>query len=173
MAAERNELLELTLFDLERAQRLITQLGAELDPQFRIATPDGDYWIAVTLPDGSAEREKLLGLLSDFMSLKRSLGFVMAAEIHELPSVIAIGVTSSGSIGVTAAVSGSPRCFGEVKVLRAEDVDPGILALLPDHRRSLSEERLAEIEAMFGSEGVFPAIRIRGSSPKKADKRHH
>lgn len=127
----------------------------------------------MTLPDAEAEREKLFGLLSDFMSLKRSLGFVMAAEIHEPPSVIAIGVTDTGSVGVTATVTGSPRCFGDVKVLRAEDVDPGILALLPRDVRSLPEERLAEIDAMFGSEGLFPAIRIRGSSPKKADKRHH
>ncbi|MGA7329872.1 MAG: hypothetical protein WBX25_36665 [Rhodomicrobium sp.] len=28
----------------------------EIDPQIRIATPDGDYWIAVNFPSGPASR---------------------------------------------------------------------------------------------------------------------
>ena len=41
---------DLVEADLRRAVRLITKLQDEIDPQFRIATPEGDYWIALQLP---------------------------------------------------------------------------------------------------------------------------
>ena len=42
--------------DHERAQRICRQLcGDPIEPQFRIATPDGDYWIALPLGDDPAE----------------------------------------------------------------------------------------------------------------------
>jgi hypothetical protein len=41
---------ELVEADLRRAARLVIKVQDEIDPQFRIATPEGDYWIAVTLP---------------------------------------------------------------------------------------------------------------------------
>lgn len=42
--------------------------GAELDPQFRIATPDGDWWIGIALSPGMAERQRQLGLVSRLMA---------------------------------------------------------------------------------------------------------
>ena len=41
-------LRELVEADLRRALRIIIKIQDEIDPQFRIATPEGDYWIAVT-----------------------------------------------------------------------------------------------------------------------------
>lgn len=44
------DLATLVLANLTRAQRIIRKLdGDPIDPQFRIATPDVDYWIAMTL----------------------------------------------------------------------------------------------------------------------------
>ncbi len=43
---------ELVEADLRRPARLIIKIQDEIDPQFRIATPEVDYWIAVTLPSG-------------------------------------------------------------------------------------------------------------------------
>lgn len=38
-------LRDLVLADLKRAQRLIERIEDDLDPQFRIAAPDGDWWL--------------------------------------------------------------------------------------------------------------------------------
>jgi hypothetical protein len=42
-------LQQLVLADLERAQQLIIKHHAELDPQWRIASPNGDYYLATHL----------------------------------------------------------------------------------------------------------------------------
>ena len=65
----------LLLADLQRAQNLISKVHPDpIDPQFRIATPDGDYWIAITLTENPKERAKRLALISDFMAIKLSFG---------------------------------------------------------------------------------------------------
>jgi hypothetical protein len=48
-------------------------VGDEIDPQFRIASAEGEYWIALTLLDDEAERVRRLALISDFMALKAIL----------------------------------------------------------------------------------------------------
>ena len=42
--------------DLRRAARLVIKVQDEIDPQFRIATPEGDYSLAVTLPARAVDR---------------------------------------------------------------------------------------------------------------------
>ena len=50
LAREPRNFKECVEADLRRAARLIIKIQDELDPQFRIATPEGDFWIALTLP---------------------------------------------------------------------------------------------------------------------------
>ena len=70
---------EIVLADLYRAQRLIKKVNDEIDPQFRIATPDGDYAIAMTLSPDRSERLYQMRLVSLFMAWKLSPGFTMAS----------------------------------------------------------------------------------------------
>jgi hypothetical protein len=50
-------LRDVVRFDLERAQRLVRKVHPDpIDPQFRIATPEGDYWIGITLTEKPKER---------------------------------------------------------------------------------------------------------------------
>jgi hypothetical protein len=54
-------LKDLVLADLARAQRLITRIGDEIDPQFRTASREGDWWIGITLsrePAGACDPER-------------------------------------------------------------------------------------------------------------------
>ena len=51
---------DLVEADLRRAARLVIKNQDEIDPQFRIATPEGDYWVAVQLPPGESERQTIL-----------------------------------------------------------------------------------------------------------------
>lgn len=59
-------LRELVLADLKRAQRLIALIEDDLDSQFRIASPEGDWWIGITLSADAQERKRQLGLVSRF-----------------------------------------------------------------------------------------------------------
>jgi hypothetical protein len=52
---------DVVLADREPAQRLIAKIGDETDPQFRIASPDNDWWTATTL---SGTPRKACGSLS-------------------------------------------------------------------------------------------------------------
>ena len=66
MVPEPRTFKELVEADLRRAARLIIKVQDEIDPQFRIATPEGDYHLAVTLPGESRERTMVLRRVSTF-----------------------------------------------------------------------------------------------------------
>jgi hypothetical protein len=153
---------DLVLADLRRAQQLIVRAGAEIDPQFRIASPEGDYWIALTLLDlaDECERARRLALVSDFMALKSSPGFVLATEIKIPDAIVAMGVTHAQRVGVLSRIGRKPLTFAEVEWLDEAEVADEIFDLLPRSRRELSDKRIAEIDSFFGPCGQFPAIKI-------------
>src|SRR5262245_55598894 len=83
----------LVLADLLRAQRLILRVQDEMDPQFRIASPEGDWWIAMTLSDDVEERERQFRRASNFMRWKRAPAFTLASELVEPDAACCIGVS--------------------------------------------------------------------------------
>lgn len=153
-------LKDLVLADLRRAQRLIARIDDEIDPQFRIASAEGDWWIAVTLPEDLAERARCFALVSDFMAFKASPAFVLAVELKEPDAVCAIGVTHKEVMGAVSLIERRPLSFAPVMWIDRAAIDDDTLALLPRGRRELSAKRVAEIDAWFGSEGKFPAMKI-------------
>lgn len=147
--------------DLERAQRLIRRTGDEIDPQFRIASPQGDFWIAMTLSHDETERAQQMALLSDFMALKLAPAFVMAAEIAEPDAVSAVGFTVRGEFaGAVSMIGREPLRFSAPMWLARDQVGEDLAALLPRGSRALSAKRIAELEAMFGPSGRFPAVKL-------------
>ena len=47
---------ETALANLLRAQWLIGRINQEIDPQFRMASTEGDWWIGIRLSDGQRAR---------------------------------------------------------------------------------------------------------------------
>ncbi len=84
-------LRELVEADLRRGAQLVIKIQDEIDPQIRVATPEGDYWIAVTLPHDPYGREMVLRHLSLFMAWKQALGFTLASELIEPDAVYCVG----------------------------------------------------------------------------------
>ena len=84
-------LREVVRADIKRAQRFKRMVNDDIDPQFRIAIPEGDWAIAVTLPDDLAERTNLLKLLSDRMLLHTAFAFTLANELIEPPALVCSG----------------------------------------------------------------------------------
>jgi len=157
-------LKDLLLADLRRAQNLITKVHPDpIDPQFRIATPEGDYWIAITLTENAKERTRRLALVSDFMAYKLSFGFTLASEMHEPDSVLAVGVIREEVDAVISLIDRTPKLgaaltFKPPKRVLRDKVDPTILALRPRGSRTITSVREKELLQWFGPQGKFPAV---------------
>src|SRR3990170_5863764 len=95
---------EIVLADLLRAQRLILRVQDEIDPQFRIASPEGDWWIAITLADDLDERKRQMSLVSRFMQWKLSPAFTIASELKVPDAVYCIGVSHRECYGVMSLI---------------------------------------------------------------------
>jgi len=155
-------LQELVLSDLARAKRLIESVHpAPIDPQFRIATPEGDMWIAITLTEKPKERTRRLKLISDFMAWKLSPGFVLATELHQPDAVVSVGIMHGGYAAVLAPINRKPLSFQATKAVLREQMDPEIINLMPRGARTLTTVRLKELDQWFGPAGKFPAVPLR------------
>ena len=108
--------------DLRRAARLIIRVQDEIDPQFRLATPAGDYHLVVTLPDDDAERRRMLARVSTYMAFRQAASFVLASELSVPDSVYALGVSHREVYACLARIRREPRpwtkaSFGPVEWL--------------------------------------------------------
>jgi hypothetical protein len=156
---------ELVLADLLRAQRLIVRIQDEIDPQFRFATPEGDYHIAVTLPSDDRERRQMLRRIATFMAWKQAVGFTLASELHQPDCVYCLGVTHKELRVCFSRIRREPRpwteeSFGPVEWGDRSQVGQELIDLLPTGAREISAAEIAMLDKWFGPEGRFPAVRI-------------
>src|SRR5262245_28844341 len=111
---------EVVHADLLRAQRLKLRIQDEIDPQFRIASPEGDWWIGMTLDQDLAMREKQMQLVSGFMRWKLSPAFTLASEIISPDAVYCLGVSHRECHGALSRLAYKPLRFGEIEWLARE-----------------------------------------------------
>lgn len=159
--AEPRTLQELVRADLERAQRLIRKVHPDpIDPQFRIASPEGDWWIGITLTENAKERARRLALVSDFMAWQLSPGFILASELHEPDAVVSVGLQHNDYAGLMSLIERNPLGFSAPKILKRENMDPAMLGLLPRGSRTITKARAKELVEWFGVNGKYPAVKI-------------
>ena len=162
---EPGTFMDLVEADLRRAARLIIKIQDELDPQFRIATPEGDYWIALQLPPGESERKTILGHLATYMAWKQALAFTLACELKRPDSVWCCGVARTVRHTCMAQIAREPRPwtaknFGAIEWLPATSIDPVIAGLLPERPRAMTPKVVSGLQKWFGDDGKFPAVHI-------------
>ena len=102
---------ELVLADLLGAQRLILRIQDEIDPQFRIASPEGDWWIGMTLDKNLQHRKRQIALVSRFMQWKLSPAFTIASELIQPDAVYCIGVSHRECYGIMSVIARNPIRF--------------------------------------------------------------
>lgn len=151
---------DLVRADLERAQRLMRKTGAELDPQFRIASPEGDWWLGLTLSSNFDERKRQLGLVARFMAWKSCPAFTQAVELVKLDAVCCIGVTHKEALGLISRMERNPLRFSEPVEVGVEHIGREIVALLPRGSVTLSDDDIEELRNYFGEHGRFPVVHI-------------
>jgi hypothetical protein len=151
---------EIVLADLLRAQRLILRIQDQIDPQFRIASPEGDWWIGMTLADDLDERRRQMSLVSRFMQSKLSWAFSMASELVRPDAVYCVGVSHHECHGVMSLIHRNPIRFGPEQWLTRQQIGDDIPSMLPRGVGDLDAIAIAELEEWFGANGRFPAMRI-------------
>ena len=151
---------EIVLADLLRAQRLKLRIDDEIDPQFRIASPEGDWWIGMTLDRDLAKREKQMRLVSRFMRWKLSPAFTLASEIISPDAVYCIGVSHRECHAALSRIMRNPLRFGEIEWLTRGQIDDAYVSLLPRGKATLDANQVAELDEWFGPKGYFPAVEM-------------
>ena len=151
--------------DLRRAARLIIKVQDEVDPQFRFATPEGDYHLSVTLPRDDGERRKMLERVSLFMAWKRATSFILASELSEPDCVYALGVSRHEAHGCLARIKRRPKPwtkanFGPVEWLDRRQIGDEMIDLLPPAARPMTPKEISALGTWFGPTGKFPAIHL-------------
>ena len=170
---EPRNIRELVEADLRRAARLIIKIQDEIDWQFRIATPEGDYHLAVTMPNDELGRSQMLRRLETFLAWKSATGFCLAVETvvpqHSTggttDAVYALGVSKAETASCMAMIRRKPKPwtaanFGDVEWLPDASVDPVLSALLPRRPKPMTPKLVSALEHWFGITGRFPAVHI-------------
>ncbi len=160
MSKRPKSLKELVIADLERAQRLIRKVNDEIDPQFRIATPEGDYWIAMTLSPDLNERQAQMRMVSRFMAWKLSPGFTLASELMQPDSVYCFGATHKEQLAAISLIERNPLRFAKLQWLSPGQIGEEIRELLPKGAITLDVGMIDELREYFVPEGKFPAVHI-------------
>ena len=156
---------ELIEADLRRAARLIIKVQDELDWHFHLATPEGDYAIAMTMPNDDHERRMMLRRVATFMAWKQVLGFTLAVEIYEPDAVHCVGISARERASCIARIRREPRPwtaanFSSVEWLPEASIDPVIATLLPMGSRAMTPKEIAALQKWFGVDGKFPAVHV-------------
>jgi hypothetical protein len=153
MVPEPRTFKELVEADLRRAARLIIKVQDEVDPQFRIATPEGDYAIAVTLSRDPRERMMMLRRVSAFMAWKKAMGFILASELQVPDCVYALGVMRQEVHACLARIMRTPKPWTSGRLVRRRsrcgrggrhDCRGGVMVVIyfPHGRKSATNRRL-------------------------------
>ena len=146
--------------DLLRAQRLILRIQDQIDPQFRIASHEGDWWIGMTLEDNLENRKRQMQLVSRFMAWKLAPAFTMASELKVPDAIYCIGVSYDECHGVMSLITRNPTKFSEEGWLTRAQIGDEVPSLLPRGSLTVDARDIAEFDEWFGPGGKFPAVKI-------------
>ena len=151
--------------DLRRAARLVIKIQDEIDPQIRIATPEGDYWIAVQLSPNENERQNIFGYLATYMAWKQALAFTGACELVAPDCIWCCGIARNERHACMAQIERSRRPwtyknFGLTEWLPSSSIDPIIAELLPTRSRAMTPKEISGLQEWFGVDGKFPAVHL-------------
>jgi len=151
--------------DLRRAARLIVRVQDEIDPQFRLATPEGDFHLAVTLSPEPGLRSSMLRRISTLMAWKQVFAFTLSSELYEPDAVCSVGVSKQGAHLALMRITRSPKpwtqnIFWPIEWPDTSHIGDELVALLPKAPRAMTPKEVSMCQQWFGPEGKFPLVHI-------------
>jgi hypothetical protein len=151
--------------DLRRAARVIIQVQHEMDPQFRIATPLGDYWLAVMLPSDEKQRAAMLARVLSLMAWKQAISFTIASKLVEPDVVYCVGIALHERHACLSRIRPGPKPwtkanFGPVEWLPDAAIGDEVPALLPRGTVTFTDAEMVDLQSWFGARGKCPVVHI-------------
>lgn len=151
--------------DLRRAARLIIRIQDEIDPQFRMATPDGDFHLVVTLSPEPELRERMLRRIKTLMEWKQVFSFTLSSELYEPDAVCCIGVSREEAHLALMRMTRTDKpwkenIFWPVEWFDGHQVDAHVVGLLPRKPRAMTPKEVAMCQKWFGPDGQYPLVHI-------------
>jgi hypothetical protein len=143
--------------------RHILEVGHELVPTWRIASPQGDFLILTRFDtDKPEQREHALVLISRFMVWKMATHFVLTAETwlgaDGEDALQIIGVSHQERLAVLQRIKrGDAVGFSEPMWLAPHHVDDRYFKMLPRGETEITAEESAALTRVFGKNGELPA----------------
>jgi hypothetical protein len=144
--------------------------GRSWIPTWQIATPDGSYQLATEFDAKAPEqRERVLRLVSRFMTWKLATSYVLTAEVWLGPefkhggeeAILSVGVSRHERVGLVQRIRHrDPLTFTSPEWLTAEQIDEIYSSLLPGKTSEISLEEIAELKSIFGDGGEMQAERL-------------
>ena len=162
---------ELVEADLRRAARLVIKAQNDIGWQLRMATPHGDYHLAVTMPRDADDHQAMRQRIQTFMQWKQAAAFCLAIKTCEPDGVYAVGFSKSEHVCCVAWMRREPKPwtaanFGAVEWLRDASFDVNLAMLLPLVPRAMTPKEIAGLEVWFGVTGRFPAVHVASGEVK-------
>ena len=100
---------EIVEADLRRAARLVIKVQDEIDPQFRFATPEGDYHLPVMLPADFYGRKVIFRAIALLFAWKQAFGYTLASELHRPDSVLCVGFMGKERYACLSRITRHPK----------------------------------------------------------------
>ena len=136
-----------------------------MDPQFRMATPEGNFHLALVLPVDDYERKAMFRRIASLMAFKMAAAFTLAVELVEPDCLTCVGVSHSEVQTCALDITRAPRpwtasSFGALEWLPRSSISAEILDLLPRGRHEVTAKDIAAMDKWFGVRGRFPLVHI-------------
>lgn len=162
-----DNLKEIVQLDLERAKGLIKQIyPSPIDPQFRLLTETGEFWLGITLSEDMGKRTEQIFMILQLMSAKKTLAYTMCAETNKPDGITSFGQSMFGGIknlyGLQETINRTPLSFTNRKTLNDDQLEAygSMLPLFSNTAVVVTDELEKELNKWFGNNGNFPLVPI-------------
>ena len=162
--------MSLTALMIEQigAARTIVEDGAKVIPPWRINTPEGSYLVFTRFDHDKPElRERVLHLMSRFMTWKMATSFVLTVQTWwgvdesgiEEEALLAVGVSHHERLGLVQRIAERRYRvrFGLPDWLMPDQVDETYFRLLPSGASEITAKEAEELAFVFGENGELAA----------------
>ena len=160
-------LVDIMIDQMGDARRALAD-GNPVVPVWVIKTPEGTYRIYTEFDAAKPEqRERVLLLVSRFMTWRLAISFVLTAEMRVgigesgEEAILAVGVSRHERVGLVQRIRRrEPLCLTSPEWLTAEQIDEKYSCLLPSRKSEITIDEIAGLASIFGRGGELAAERL-------------
>jgi len=152
---------EFVMADLQHAIRLIQKTHpVPIDTQFRLASRNGHYFIALPLGQTEQDRLQRMKAIKDFMAWKGVSYFIMVSQTSEAGAntVTVTAICAGAFIAMKSSVSCNPLDFSKPRLLAHYNIERDVIDLLPRMSHVFPPHRIRQLNRWFGPNGKYPAV---------------